>query len=56
MHPVDAVKWQTEVIKIFMFNSAEHDISNAHNYKKYQEIQHFPAQISWNAIFPAHKC
>ena len=35
----------------FMLNSVEHEILNAHNYKKYQEIRLFEAQISLECHF-----
>ena len=46
-----------EVIKLsFMLNSAEYEILNAHKYKSIKKISIFHAQISYNAVFPAHKC
>ena len=35
----------------FMLNSAGYEISNAHKYKKNQEIQHFQAQVSLEYYF-----
>ena len=36
------LKIRPEVIKpFFMLNSVDHEILNAHKYKKYQEIRHF---------------
>ena len=34
-----------------MFNSAEHEILNAHKYKKYQEIQHFSGSDKPRMLF-----
>ena len=36
-------KWSRGYKKTFRLNSAEHEIENAHKYKKYHEIQHFQA-------------
>ena len=38
-------------ITFFMLNSAEHDTLNACMYKKYQEINHFQAQVSLECYF-----
>ena len=40
--------------KKIMLLSAEHEISIAHKFKKYQESQNFQAQISPESYFPAH--
>ena len=39
---------------IFMLNSAEHEIFNAHQYKNIKHFSFFQAQISLDAFFPAH--
>ena len=35
----------------FVLNSVEHEILNAHKYKKYQEIRSFNAQLSLECYF-----
>ena len=40
-----------EATKNVMLNSAEHEISNAHKYKKCQEIEVLQAQISLEFYF-----
>ena len=43
-----------EVIKLFfMFNSAKHDILNAHKYKNIKKLSIFQAQITLECYFPA---
>ena len=40
-----------------MLNSTEHETLNAYKYKNINKFSIFQAKIlSWNAIFPAHKC
>ena len=41
-----------EVLKNFMLNSAEHEISNGHKYKKYQEIQLSAGSDKPRMLFP----
>ena len=38
-----------------MLNSAEHEILNAHKFKTIKKFSIYQAQISIEAIFPAHK-
>ena len=35
------MSWLRGYKKIFMLNSAEHEILNAYSYKRYEEIKHF---------------
>ena len=42
--------------KIFMLNSDEHGILNAHQHKKIKKFSIFQAQISLECYFPAQKC
>ena len=40
-----------EVIKLFMLNSAEHELLNAHMYKNIEKFSIFQAQISLECYF-----
>ena len=54
---IKAINTGSEVIKNFIFNSAEYEILNAHKYKKYQEIQLFSGSSKRRLLFfPAHNC
>ena len=49
-------QFSPEVIIFFLFNSAEYEISNAHQYKIIKKFSIFQAPISLKCYFPAHKC
>ena len=42
--------------KNLMLNSAEHETLNAHKHENIKKFSFFQAQVSFNVIFPAHKC
>ena len=48
--------WPQGCKTFYMLNSTEHEILNAHHYKNIKKFGFFKAQISPNAIFPAHVC
>ena len=41
---------------IFMLNSVEQEILNAHKYKNIKKFSFFPTQISLECYFPVHIC
>ena len=43
--------WARGYITFFMLNSVEHEILNAHKYKKYLEIQHFSGSYKPKMLF-----
>ena len=43
--------WAQGYKSIFMLNSGEHEILNAHKYAKYQEIQHFSGSEKPGMLF-----
>ena len=42
--------------KIIMLNSAEHEVLNDYKYKNIKKFSFFPAHVSVQYYFPAHKC
>ena len=55
-HPHLDLLWARGYKTFFKLNSAAHEILNAPKYENIKKFSNFWAQISLDAIFPAHKC
>ena len=56
LNTVQTVFWPRGYKTFFMLNSAEHEILNAHKYKKIKKFSFFQAQISIECLLTAHEC